>query len=312
MRRTHYVGLGSLTVAAVLITWAPAFVATLAGAAAAGFGGGLLLSHVNQIMSSGGGAIARVRLARASVVGISSSLVAPVVIGIGELTGVGWQLVVVPVVVVIGSAFVATGSFEERPRAADVPDARLPIAFWMAWSLLVLGIAVEFAAVFWAGSLVREQTDVSLARATLSVAAFSGGMILGRVALSNATISERDPIWSMRAGIVLAAASLLVVWMSPSYELSLVAMLVSGLGIAVLFPLGSAVSLETVPGREQIGSSRLVLASGTAILLAPFILGVAADAVGVVLAWLLLPAICIAALALTIPVARHRRVSASR
>jgi fucose permease len=311
MRRTHYLGLAALTVAIFLIVSAAALPVTLLGAAAAGFGAGLLVSHVNQVLSAGGGTVARMRLARAALVGVSSSALAPIVIGMGELVGSGWQIVVVPALLAAAVGFIATRRFEERPAPESIDPSRLPRAFWMVWTLLVLGIAVEFAAVFWAGSLVRQQTGVSLAQATLSVAAFSGGMVLGRVALSSHAISAREPIRLMRAGIVLAALATLVVWASRSYELSMLAMFVAGIGIAVLFPLGTAVSLETVPGREQVASSRLVLASGTAILAAPFILGVAADSVGVTPAWLLLPAMCLGTLALTVPVARDRGRTAS-
>ena len=50
----------------------------------------------------------------------------------------------------------------------------------------------------------------------------------------------------------------------------------------------------------------LILASGVAILVAPFVLGVAADAAGVSAAWLLIPALSVAALALSVPVSRAR------
>jgi hypothetical protein len=42
------------------------------------------------------------------------------------------------------------------------------------------------------------------------------------------------------------------------------------------------------------------------MLLAPFVLGIAADQVGVVAAWLLVPALCGGSLLLTLPIGRAR------
>jgi len=50
----------------------------------------------------------------------------------------------------------------------------------------------------------------------------------------------------------------------------------------------------------------LILASGLAILVAPFVLGLAADFSCVSVAWLLVPTLCVAALALSVPEGRAR------
>jgi fucose permease len=65
-----------------------------------------------------------------------------------------------------------------------------------------------------------------------------------------------------------------------------------------------AVALALAPGLQDRGSARLVLASGVAILMAPLVLGLAADAAGVSMAWLLVPALCVAALVVSVPVGR--------
>lgn len=307
MRVVHFTGLGSLGAAVGLIVWAPALWATMLGAFAAGLGAGLLLSHVNQVMSAGGGALARVRLARSTLVAMLTSVTVPVFIGIGAATGIGWQLALLPAAVLVGIGVIATTGFEERPVQSVVDRSRLPQRFWFAWVLVVLVIAAEFSSVFWASTLVREQTGVTLADATLVISAFIGGMIAGRVGLSLHAVSAHDPVRLMRAGLGIGLLSLLLTWVSTSYEVSMIAMFFAGIGIGVLFPLGAAVTLDTVPGRAHAASGRLVLASGAAILVAPLVLGVMADLAGVAVAWLILPVVCIAALLLTLPVGRARR-----
>jgi hypothetical protein len=71
--------------------------------------------------------------------------------------------------------------------------------------------------------------------------------------------------------------------------------------------LVASVALALAPSIQDRGSARLILASGAAILVAPFLLGLAADVVGVSAAWLLIPALGVAALGLTLPVDRARR-----
>ena len=51
----------------------------------------------------------------------------------------------------------------------------------------------------------------------------------------------------------------------------------------------------------------MILASGVAILVSPFVLGLTADATEVSTAWLLIPLLCLAAIGLSIPVGRARR-----
>ena len=277
MRRVHFLGLGAIALAMVFIWWAPAFLATLAGAAGVGFGAGLLLGHINQVMTAGGGALARVRLARSTLVAMMMSVTVPLFIGVGEAAGIGWQLALVPAAALVGVASVATRGFEERPTDVVAGQARLRKAFWVAWALLILVIAIEFMTVFWSGAMVERRTGVPLAEATLAISAFIGGVIAGRLALSTQAVSARDPVWLMRGGIVVAMVGLLLPWASTSYEISLVGTFVAGIGLGPLYPLGATITLATAPDHARLASSRLVLASGAAILVAPLILGVAAD-----------------------------------
>jgi fucose permease len=306
MRMTHFVALGSLGLGAVLLAWAPAIAATLLGAAGVGFGAGLLLSHVNQIMAAGGGAIARVRLARGTLIAMLASVTVPLFIGLGEASGMGWQLALVPGLALVLAAVAATRHFEERPMDVAVDRARLPASFWTAWILVILVIAAEFAVIFWSSTLVERRSGVSLAEATLGISAFVGGIIAGRIALSSHAVSARDPVLMLRVAVVLAIVGLLLPWASTSYEVAMLGMFVSGIGVGALYPVAASITLATAPDQARVISGRLVLGSGLAILVAPFVLGVAADLVGVVAAWLLVPGICLLVLLLTIPVGRDR------
>ena len=306
MRNVHFAGLTLLAVASLLLVWAPAFAVSLSGAVLVGFGVGLVLGHINQTLSAGGGSLARVRIARSTLVAMIASLTVPLSIALGEASGLGWQVVVVPALVLAALAFWATRDRGGRAPPSVSDRGRLPAAYWPAWLLAGLFIAIEFAIVFWASTLVARRTGVSLADATLVISAFISGVVIGRIGLSFRAVSERDPIVSLRVGITLVLAGSLASWASTSFELSLLGFFIGGLGLALLFPIGAALALATAPMQSHLASGRLVLATGLAILAAPLVLGVVADLTGVVAAWLLTPALCLVAMALTVPVSRHR------
>ena len=65
--------------------------------------------------------------------------------------------------------------------------------------------------------------------------------------------------------------------------------------MALHFPLGVSRSLEAAAGQTDVASGRIAIGAGLAIGLAPFVLGALTDAVGVVWAFLVVPALLAAA-----------------
>ena len=298
----------ALAVAGVLcLLTALAFALTLTGAALVGLSAGLMLARLNRTFTRGGGALARLRMGRGALVAMVASLSVPIIIGFGENSGLGWQLALI-----VALALIGVGSWASRHRgdvtsAAADASGRLPRSYWLAWWLIVLGVSVEFSLVFWSSTLVERQVGISLADATLVAAGFYAGMATARVGLSFPLVSRRDPVLLMRLGLVIALLGSLLAWAADSTVLAGLGIYLGGLGTGFLYPLGVAVALALVPGLQDRGSSRLILASGLAILAAPFILGVAAGAAGVSIGWLLIPALCVAALILSVPVGRARQ-----
>ncbi len=295
-----------LAIASLCLVTAPAFPVTLAGAGMVGLGTGFLLARVNRTLTRGGGTLARVRMGRAALVAMVASLSVPIAIGVGENSGLGWQLAFV-----VAAILILAGLWASRRRRwvsvqAETAPGGLPGSFWLAWWLIVLGVSVEFSIVFWASTLVARQVDVSLGDATLVAAGFYAGMATTRVGLSFSSVGGHDPIWLMRLGLAVALLGSLLAWAAESVELATLGIYLGGLGTGFLYPLGVTVALGLVPRLQDRASARLILASGVAILVSPFVLGMAADVTDVSVAWLLVPAFCLAALALSVPVSRSR------
>ena len=121
-------------------------------------------------------------------------------------------------------------------------------------------------------------------------------MFVGRLGQSVGLGTRGDIRRSAAIGIVLAGTGAAIAWVSTLPPVSGAALFVAGLGVAGLYPLGVAAALAAAPGRLTLAGTRLTLASGAAILVAPFILGVAADAAGVPVAWGLVVVLSLVAL----------------
>jgi hypothetical protein len=290
-----------------LLAWAPTLIATLLATAGAGLGFGIMLAHVNQTLTAGGGSLARVRTARATLIAQISGLMVPIVIGIGVALGIGWGFIALPVLVLVALSLFFTRGRNYRPISTASAAGRLTRPYWTAWLFLVTISSFESAIVFWASPLVERQAGVPLEEAVLVFSAFLGGMVMSRFGLSLPAVSRLEPIWLMRVGLAGVLLGTLAAWVSVSFAFSVAAFFVAGLGSGVLFPLGIALAMEAAPLQPQLASSRLVLGPGLGLLAIPFILGVVADVTDVSSAWILVPLICLAAMALTIPVAKDRR-----
>jgi MFS family permease len=305
--RVHIAALVLVALSFFLLAWAPALAGTLLAAAGVGLGFGTMLAHVNQTLTSGGGALARVRTARGTLIAQISGLMVPIVIGIGVALGVGWGFVAVPVLGLVAVSLFFTRGRNYRPIARASVSGRLARPFWVAWLFLVMISSFESAIVFWASPLVERRTAVPLEEAVLVFSAFLGGMVVSRFALSLPAVGRLEPVLLMRAGLAGVLLGTLAAWVSTSFAFSVAAFFIAGVGSGVLFPLGIALAMETAPLQPQLASSRLVLGPGLGLLVTPFILGVVADVSDVGSAWILIPVICLAAVALTVPLARDRR-----
>jgi hypothetical protein len=307
--RVHVGALVLLALAVLALAWSPALGVTVFGAAGVGLGFGIMFAHVNQTLAAGGGSSARVRLARGTLIAQVSSLTVPLVIWIVGKAGLGWSFVALPVVVMVGLSLIFARGRQYRPIPMGTDAGTLPRAYWTAWLFVVMVNAFEWTIIFWASTLVEQQTSVSLGDATLVISMFFGGMVMARSALSLRAVGRREPVRLIRAGLVVLVVGSVVVWASTSFAISLIGFLAMGIGSGVQFPLGVALTLDTAPLQPQLASSRLVLASGLGILVTPLLLGIVADASSVSVGWLVVPFMCLIGLALTVPVVRNRRIA---
>jgi hypothetical protein len=280
-----------------LIVLAPVVAASLLGAFLLGLGGGALGTQVNVLLSRTP-AHSRRLLAQANAWSMLTAAAAPIAIGIAASTLHAWRLaLLLPLAGLLALTAMRSNDNPSTGGDARAPQTSLPRAYWIRWILLVIGVSIEFSFVFWGSTVVSMRTGAPAADATLLVSLFVVGMLGGRAALGSGFGAGHSPRGILAAGLGVVIAGAGLVWASTVPALSGLGLLLGGLGTAALWPVGLTTALASAPRAVLRAAARATLASGVAVLVAPSGLGLASDELGVVSAWLMIPALAAVGLA---------------
>jgi MFS family permease len=180
-------------------------------------------------------------------------------------------------------------------RSTDAPGA-LPMAYWLAWTVTLLCIGVEFSMTFWAADELRQRDGASPAAATAGVTAIVAGMFAGRLLGGRLALRFR-PRSLLLAAIAVCLAGFTAFWLSTAPGMALAGLALAGFGIALQYPLGTVRAIAASDRRPDRAAGRLSIAAGLASGIAPFALGALADRTGVHTAFLIVPGLLVAAAA---------------
>ena len=298
------VGLLGLAGGTVVLVLAGPLAVIVAATFVLGVTGTLVLVVVPLVVEARQPEARAAALSEANVGAAAAGVLAPVAVGGAILVGAGWRagalIVLGAIAVVVWIA--APGHFDvtEGPRAAaDDPTGRLPRAFWRWWSLIVLVVGVEFCMAFWATDFLREEAEVGRGAASAALGLFVGGMATGRLVGGRLAVS-RAPRGLLVGALALTATGFALFWSTATPLASLAGLAVTGLGVAMLFPLSLSLAMASAPGMSETASARASLAGGVAVLLAPYALATLADAIGVRLGFLIVVALLATALAVVL------------
>lgn len=92
---------------------------------------------------------------------------------------------------------------------------------------------------------------------------------------------RRSSISLLLLALLITLAGFPLLWLAPVAPLRVAGLIVTGLGVANLFPLTLAAATGVSPRNADRASSRIALAAGIAIFTAPLLLGRLADTVGI-------------------------------
>jgi fucose permease len=194
----------------------------------------------------------------------------------------------------------------QAQRAAATPDGAsttLPARFWAYFGVLFLGISVEWCIAYWGADFLVNSVGLGPSGAATALSVFFVAMLAGRL------VGSRLAHWLpgdrlLLTTLCVALAGFPLFWLSGTPALGLTGLFVTGLGVGSVYPLTISVGVAAVPGGTDTATARLALAGGGAILLAPFVLGVIADRIGIEGAYGIVVPLLLAAVALMLVAGR--------
>jgi MFS transporter, DHA1 family, inner membrane transport protein len=297
-RATLWGSAGGLGAGALLLCVSPGAWASIPSCALIGFCGGLIASSVPAMLADIHGQHRGQAFAEQAILAYTLAVLGPLLTGFFVANGFGWRYPVI-----IGGAFAFGLIFffrnatipKARARTVGV-QPRLPAPFWAYWCLLCFSCSLEYSVVLWAPAFLERVVGYSSATAATFAAGFFVGVLAGRIGLRfvlGRIASPRIMIAAFISGFIGFA----LYWGIGTPVTAVIGIVLLGLCVAPLYPLTMALSLGVARGATDTASARLNLAVGLALLIAPAALGAFADAFGLSLAHLTLPALIAAGLA---------------
>jgi predicted MFS family arabinose efflux permease len=225
-------------------------------------------------------------------------------IAVGTLAGtaISWRfglLLTIPATIIL-YFFSRDKNQDSHDRDVSVRQkGKLSRTYWIACFGFFICICTEFATSFWAAALLRDRVGGTASAATLAIVALGTGMAVGRwygaIVLKKLHLDQQ-----LITIIILQFIGFAIFWFSHTLVVSLITLFITGLGISMQFALSSLRLIGFSEKRPDLAIGISSLAAGSGIALAPFILGVLGDHLGISRAYLMVPVLILVALAIVI------------
>ncbi|HEY8718872.1 MFS transporter [Pengzhenrongella sp.] len=183
-----------------------------------------------------------------------------------------------------------------------------PGVFWIVAAMLFCTTAAEWCITAWGATFVADMVEVSTDTSIALMAGYFGGVLVGRT-LGGRLARRHDPARLLAVALVVTAVGFGVLWPSTTLAPALLGLLLLGIGLGNLFPMGMAVTVALAPETAALASGRAVAVISLAILLAPFTVGALADATSLKTALGVVPVMLVLAAAALALVRRSARLT---
>ncbi|HEY3311867.1 MAG TPA: MFS transporter [Anaerolineales bacterium] len=284
-----WTGAIGMSLSALLLIWGKIPVITIGASFLMGLIGSLILAIIPATLAETHGEGRAVAISEANVVASLVATAAPLLVGWFSNSAGTWRLALAVVAVAPPLLYLAFGkgsSISDETTNQKLPGNRqpLPTLYWIYWLAIVLAVSVEFCMISWSADFLENVLGMMKASAAQSVSLFFGAMILGRWAGSR-LVQRFDTTRLVAASILTASLGFGFFWQGGSVLSGLAGLFLTGLGVASLYPLILSLAIESAGENTIQASARATLASGTAILALPLVLGRLADAAGIAAAY---------------------------
>ncbi|HEY0001306.1 MAG TPA: MFS transporter [Actinoplanes sp.] len=310
-RGTLLWGSASATIAgAALFTLGRGVPVTLAAAGLFGLAGATLLTALQAILSDRHGSRRDRALTEANVGAGASAVFAPLVLGALAASALGWRATFALPAIVLAVLFLryrreplpAAPEQHAAPRAGGLPPA-----CWLFAVLTAVSSAIEFCLVYFGPQMLLD-TGLSAAAAGTALSSNYLGILIGRLLGARLTRRPGRSVTLLYASLAFTAASFVLFWLTDRPALAIAGLFACGMGIANLYPLSLALTLDAARGREDRANARSQVVLGLVAAASPYLLGSLADRFGLAAAFALEPVlICLCILVLWAGLRLHRR-----
>ena len=298
-----------MALGAILIAVGNHPVFTIGGAGLMGAIGGLLLIMIQSTLADRYGPRRATALTEANLTASVGAMCVPLLMGLFQVSGIGWQAAMIVAALVWMAAFLRLYRVpipNDFGRGATVPGAQqqtagapLPVVYWVFWSVIFCVVAIEWCMAYWGAAFLEQSTGLGRAAASSVMSVFFAAVVAGRLLGSRLTLRfESTTLLLGSLGVAMLGFPLF--WLASSVWLTLVGLFVTGFGIANLFPLTLSAATGVAPDQADRASARISLGAGVAILLAPQFLGTLADRIGVHGAYVVVPVLIVCAVVATL------------
>jgi predicted MFS family arabinose efflux permease len=295
---TGWIGLIIFSFGLLALAFVQPIQLTIAAAFVASFGCSTVINSFVVSLNGHYGKLAPIAVGQANGVSSAGYVVGTTTIGtIAQTAPDYWRM---GLVLILPLALYLYFFRRERTEEGHTPSAdgpqggKLSIAFWITWTGFVATIGTEFATAFWAADLVRNRTGATAAISTIAIVALGVGMAIGRF-FGGRLMHRLAADTQLQIVLGVQAVGFFGLWLSHQLAVSLLMLLVSGLGISMQFALTSLRLINHSAGRPELAIGRSSLAAGLAIAGAPFLLGVLGDNYGISRAYLMVPVLILIA-----------------
>lgn len=278
---------------------------TAAGALVLGLGGAGLVQLVPAALRAAQDGDGTIQIGEANAVSSAASVLSPILIGAAVAQGLGWRpAFAAPPLLAAATLLLLTrpprpplhvpaAAAGARPSGAAGTEPggrpvggeaagdggekdRGAVGFWGRWTDLVLAVGVEFCMVFWAADFLGSVKGLGSGSAATLSAGFVLGMAAGRTAAGPVVRRAGRPDRLLALAAAVGLGGFAVLWASPA-PVAVAGLVVTGLGVALLYPVILGQALASRPSEPVRAAARCALASGVAIGVAPLVLGALAD-----------------------------------
>lgn len=301
-RRTRFwSGAIGMWAGAALLMVSPSFVLALTGSFFMGVSG-----TITRIAVEGGLADLYQEqratvLTEANVVASIGATSVPLFIGGWQALDLGWRsasLVPLIILALLYWRFRRIKVPEQRKQELQKQERpRVPPTFWLCWLAMVCCVAMEWCMIVWSAVLLKNTQGLNVDEAAASVSLFFAAEVLGRLIGSRLTGKFATTLLLLIA-LSITALGFPLFWLSPLLPLKLSGLVLTGLGIANLYPLTLSVAFSMTPDQTNATSGRFSFGVGVAIFAAPLLLGRLADTLGIQRACGVVPVLLIGAFVL--------------